>query len=130
MTWKEIKTKAIEVMRENNLQVEYAKRLKYEIKEIEKQGANKYWVDKVIENKCIDSNKNGLVLPFLLKLTSVDPIKSNKILIGSEEDGIKDNAIIIQLENGYELCVSENTEILTTDGYIKASELTVDHTIL
>jgi DNA polymerase-3 subunit alpha len=74
--WKEIKTKAIDAVKVNNLSIEYARRLKYEIKEIEKQGANKYWTDKLTENKCIDSNKNGLVLPFLLKLTSVDPIKA------------------------------------------------------
>jgi intein/homing endonuclease len=44
-------------------------------------------------------------------------------------DGVEDEAIIIKLENGYEICVSPNTQILTNIGYIKASELDSDHTI-
>jgi len=123
--WKEIKTKAISVIRDNNLPIEYAKRLKYEIKEIEKQGANKYWVDKFIENKCIDSNKNGLVLPFLLKLTSVDPIKTSFVYV-EEKEGKSGEIISIILENGKIVNIPGALEVLLKDGTKKlASQLEI-----
>jgi len=57
---------------------EYSSRLDFEIKEIEKQAASDYFMQMLIDKKKYDTNKNGLVLPFLLKITSVDPI-ANKI---------------------------------------------------
>lgn len=53
---------------------EYAIRLEFELKEIEKQAASDYFMQMIIDKKKYDTNKNGLVLPFLLKITSVDPI--------------------------------------------------------
>jgi DNA polymerase III alpha subunit len=56
---------------------EYHNRIIIEIKEIEKQGLNNYWVSCLMEGKKWDTNPNGLVLPYVLKMTSVDPIKEN-----------------------------------------------------
>jgi DNA polymerase-3 subunit alpha len=53
---------------------EYSTRLDFELKEIEKQAASDYFMQMIVDKKKYDTNKNGLVLPFLLKITSVDPI--------------------------------------------------------
>lgn len=74
MTWNEIITTARAEC--TKYSAEYKTRLDFEIKEIEKQGANDYWVGIVTSDKKFDKNKNGLVLPFLLGVTSVDPIAS------------------------------------------------------
>lgn len=55
----------------------YIKSLNDEIKEIDKQGANQYWVDLYNSNKKFQNNKNGLVIGYLLNLTFIDPIKEN-----------------------------------------------------
>lgn len=74
-TWSDVVrdscTKALE------LGDEYFKRIKYEHKEIIKQGANEYWLELLNNNKKYDHNKNGLILPFIYGLTDIDPIKSN-----------------------------------------------------
>jgi DNA polymerase III alpha subunit len=71
-TWKEMKEFALTKCKEYG--DEYQKRLRFEITEIEKQGAGDYWV-KIIENgKTYETNKNGLVLPFMLGITTADPI--------------------------------------------------------
>lgn len=54
---------------------EYTKRLKFEIEEINKQGANSYWLRLFNSGEKFDHNKHGLVLPYLLGITKVDPIK-------------------------------------------------------
>ncbi len=53
---------------------EYTSRLEYEFKEIEKQGANQYWTDLLVKQEKFDKNPNGIVLAYLLGITSVDPI--------------------------------------------------------
>jgi len=75
MTWKEIKQKVLDLVIQ--YPVEYCNRLDYEIAEIEKQGLNDYWVELIATNNKFEHNKNGLVLPFLLGITTIDPIKSN-----------------------------------------------------
>jgi DNA polymerase-3 subunit alpha len=59
-----------------SLPEEYRHRLKYEISEISRQGANDYWLDVVKSGKQFATNPNGLVLPFVLGLTPIDPIKA------------------------------------------------------
>lgn len=54
---------------------EYVARVNFEIKEIEKQGGNEYWTGLISSKQKFDKNNNGLVLPFLFDLTSIDPIK-------------------------------------------------------
>lgn len=73
MKWTDIKNLAQDVA--SALSPEYRDRLALDIKEIEKQGAESYWENIVSSRKKFDTNKNGLVLPFLIKVTSVDPIK-------------------------------------------------------
>jgi DNA polymerase III alpha subunit len=75
MTWNDIVVAALEEC--TKYPAEYKKRLDFEIKEIDKQGASDYWVDEIAASKKYDTNKNGLVLPFLMRMTSVDPIASN-----------------------------------------------------
>lgn len=53
---------------------EYKNRLDFEIKEIEKQGAGDYWMKIKGSGAIYNTNKNGLVLPFLLGITTADPI--------------------------------------------------------
>lgn len=54
----------------------YLDRLKLELKEIEKQSANGSFAAKYNENFKYETNKNGLVYPWLLDMTSVDPLLS------------------------------------------------------
>lgn len=56
---------------------EYVVRLKFEVEEINKQAANRYWINLYNAGRKFEHNKNGLVLPFLLGLTPIDPIREN-----------------------------------------------------
>ncbi|MEM3000668.1 MAG: hypothetical protein QXP41_00550 [Candidatus Nitrosocaldus sp.] len=69
-TWADIKATAYAML--DGRPKEYEDRLKFEISEIEKQGAEDKWVD--CANKKFDKNPNGLVLPFLIGITPIDPI--------------------------------------------------------
>ena len=53
----------------------YSERLNFEIKEIDKQGANAKWVNYYNDNNKFDKNPGGLLLPFLLGMVGDDPIK-------------------------------------------------------
>lgn len=56
----------------------YFKRLKFEVSEIRKQGADSYWLG-LIKDQCrFDKNPNGLVMPWLLGMVDDDPIASRK----------------------------------------------------
>jgi len=128
MNWTEIKDYCIDKVKQ--LDPEYLTRLEYEILEIEKQGANNYWVENYELKKTWDHNKNGLVLPFLLEMTPIDPIIGiNKLMI-EDPNGVDMDSIIICLEDGNEVCVSKDTLIETNIGFIKAIDLTIDHNIL
>ncbi|MDP1712596.1 MAG: hypothetical protein Q8K86_09075 [Candidatus Nanopelagicaceae bacterium] len=76
MEWIDVTKKAVKRLVSLKLPKEYADRLKVECKQIDIQGANEYWIDAVNENKKFPDNKNGLLLPFLLELIDVDPIKT------------------------------------------------------
>ncbi len=54
---------------------DYLARVNFEIKEIEKQGGNDYWISLIVAQKKFEKNKNGLVIPFLFQLTDIDPVK-------------------------------------------------------
>jgi intein/homing endonuclease len=129
MEWPELKQMALDALERQKLSPVYQERLEKEIYEIEKQGANALWVDYYERQEKWDKNVNGLILPWLLGLVSIDPIKGiSKIMIESP-NGVDDETIVIKLENNQEICVSPNTQILTNVGYVKASELNSDHTI-
>lgn len=73
-TWTEIKQKAI-----NNLSQygkEYCDRLYVEIKEFEKQGLCNQFVNKFNDGFKYNTNKSGLVLPWSVGMTDVDPLTS------------------------------------------------------
>jgi len=53
---------------------EYVERLQTEVAEISKQGAETYWTECVSEGRRWEHNQNGLVIPFLLGMTPVDPV--------------------------------------------------------
>jgi DNA polymerase III alpha subunit len=74
MDWNELKQHARLLAAEKGLSKEYTDRLKVEFKEIEKQGANNNWVKWHTEGLKYQANKNGLVLPWLLGMTTVDPL--------------------------------------------------------
>ena len=120
MDWNELTTLARTKAKEHP--PEYLERLEKEIYEIIKQGAGMYWIDNKEANEKWDTNPNGLILPYLLGMTPVDPFKGNTIFIEAQ-DGTEMSAVIIELENGKKIVVSENTLIKTDKGYIKASEL-------
>jgi hypothetical protein len=75
--WSDVIKTAARRIRDLHLSKEYVERLKVELEQIDMQGANEYWMDLIRENKKFDHNKNGLVLPFLLGLTPLDPIKGD-----------------------------------------------------
>jgi len=80
-SWADIKIIALE--KANDLP-DYKKRLLFEFKEIEKQGAMSKWEEFYNEKKKFDSNPNNLVLPWVLNLLvdCDDPMagRSDKIL--------------------------------------------------
>lgn len=101
---------------------EYLKRLEFENKEINKQGANQYWIDLINNKEKFDHNKNGLVLPFLFNITDIDPIKGQyKLCINGENKKIK--GIEITLDNGLVINTSENTKIKTNRGFLQARDI-------
>jgi DNA polymerase III alpha subunit len=73
MTWSELKEKAQQRLKK--LPKDYTKRYKKEIREIDKQGANRYWLEHLEKGTTWEKNPNGLVLPWLLGMTTIDPIK-------------------------------------------------------
>ena len=75
MDWQELVSKAETTFTERKLSGEYRKRLDDELYEIVKQGANGYWLEQNENKKTWDKNPNGLVLPWLLGMTPVDPIE-------------------------------------------------------
>ena len=81
--WDTIKKAVVARAAKRGLSSEYIDRLNFEIKEIEKQGANAYWTDKFNSNFKYNTNKNGLVLPWLLDLTPIDPLASKHEIVRS-----------------------------------------------
>jgi DNA polymerase-3 subunit alpha len=79
ITWRELKKIAVQaiVKQFKDCSQDYTKRLKYEFSQIELQGAEDYWTDTYENHRHTDKNPNGLIFPFLLGLTNVDPIKEN-----------------------------------------------------
>lgn len=65
--WELLKKAAYGALKKKGLNGVYLKRLEFELKEIEQQGANRYWTDTLNHNKKFNHNKNGLLLPWLLR---------------------------------------------------------------
>jgi DNA polymerase III alpha subunit len=73
-TWDTIVETATERLAGLDLPEEYSNRLKFELQEIDKQGANQRWVNYLHDGKKFDSNPNKLILPWLLGMVEEDPI--------------------------------------------------------
>jgi len=74
--WPSIKDAARQSIIDRCLPDEYSTRLDFEIAEIEKQGANAYWVG--ISNKKYTKNPNNLLLPWLVGMVENDPLVERK----------------------------------------------------
>lgn len=78
--WDKICAAARRALEKRGLNGDYIKRLEFEIEEVDKQGANRFWEDVVNERKKFDKNPNGLLLPWLLGRlegeANCDPITS------------------------------------------------------
>lgn len=79
--WADIVRRAVTIAKTNKIGKDYENRLRYEITEIIKQGAQSYWIDLVNSDHQYDTNNNGLVLPWLLGMTTVDPMSSEHEVI-------------------------------------------------
>jgi DNA polymerase III alpha subunit len=85
LEWLELKEQAVATAERRQLGDAYMHRLKFEIKEIEKQGANAYWANIYNEHAAYDTNDNGLVFPWLLGLTPIDPLEAEHEIILSTD---------------------------------------------
>lgn len=75
MDWDGLKLLAAKRIKELKLSGEYIERVKYELSEIDKQGANQYWTEVYESKKVWKTNPGGLVFPWLLGMVNIDPIK-------------------------------------------------------
>lgn len=75
--WAELKRHAADLakakFRAGEISRDDIKKLAFEFKEIDKQGAGTYWAQLYNDNHKYDTNKNGLVLPWILGMTSARP---------------------------------------------------------
>jgi hypothetical protein len=122
MEWHEMKSEARRLISERGLSDEYTSRLNDEINEIEKQGANSLWVDTFNSGSKCDINPNGLVLPWLLGMTTVDPIVGVNKLYVEDSSGKDMDAICIE-NNGITMVVSPYTIVKTERGFVRAMDL-------
>jgi len=74
--WPTLRRLIVELAKRRKLSKPYLERLAFELKEIEKQGAAAAWVDRFNSGFKYNTNKNGLVFPWLLGMTDVDPMLS------------------------------------------------------
>lgn len=79
-SWEDIVQQAQETIELKGLGDEYKNRLKFELAEIDKQGANQYWLNLIGDGKKFDKNPAKLLLPWLLGMlvdeADVDPIEN------------------------------------------------------
>ena len=81
VSWNKLKKMALSLAEKKGLSDDYLDRLKTEIKEVEKQGAQNRWIGLFNDNYKYKTNENGLVFPWLLKMTSIDPLGSEHEVI-------------------------------------------------
>ena len=102
---------------------EYIARLKFELKEINKQAVNSYWLRLYNSGQKFNTNKNGLVFPFLLGITDIDPIKHQKIYLPSDDGS--DGEIISITVGGEIINIPAENYVLTKRGKLLAKNLEV-----
>lgn len=124
LNWRTIVDLAYHSLKKKNLGNEYEERLEFEIREIEKQGAEDYWVRKVRAKEQFDHNKHGLVFPWLLGLTEIDPINHEWSYILDDDGDIQEEIITI-IADGKEISIPSSCLIRTKRGEIKAADLQI-----
>ena len=124
--WKMLKKAANALITRNGLNKTYVDRLNFEIKEIEKQGANRYWVDLFNSKEKFDHNNNGLVLPFLLGMTKVDPVISEWSYFVCENGSERTEIVELTLEDSSVIAIPANSMVITKTGPIMACDLKLD----
>lgn len=77
MEWNDLINEAQKALEEKGLDGKYRDRLEIESDEITKQGANEYWLENYKNKETWPENPSGLVIPWLLGMTQVDPIAAN-----------------------------------------------------
>lgn len=78
MNWNDLITIAIGELTARHLDDVYRERLKFELAEVEKQGAEAVWVNYFRTKKQFLSNPNNLLLPWLLGMVPDDPISTRQ----------------------------------------------------
>jgi len=78
ISWDTVVNAAIHNLTTRGLGHEYHERLKFEISEVEKQGAETIWINRYRDNKKFVSNPNNLVLPWVLGMVDDDPLAVRK----------------------------------------------------
>jgi hypothetical protein len=130
MDWPELEKLIARTYLNKKLPKEYWDRLKIEILEIKKQGVNAFWVDNFNAKKTWPENPNGLVLPWLLGMTSIDPI-TTKFVYKEDETGEASEMLILTLENGTKVEIPKNLRVLLNDNTTKSiNELEVGDDLL
>lgn len=122
--WADVVKMAAKRLKDGRFSVDYVNRLKFEIEQIDVQGANEYWVDLVRDGKKFDHNRNGLVLPFLLNLTDIDPI-TYKHVYKFDDDGVDDDVIDLTMEDGSVISLPAKAHIKTKSSNKLVSSLKV-----
>lgn len=77
-SWAELKSSAYDLLKQKSKDTLYVDRLSFELAEIDKQGANEYWIGLINSQKHFKSNPNMLILPWVYGLVSEDPIATRK----------------------------------------------------
>lgn len=76
MNWQEIKEFALAKLDSNTITEGYLDRLRFEISEIEKQGAEAYWIKVAESGQKGLKNPNRLLIAYLLGVSDEDPLSS------------------------------------------------------
>lgn len=84
-SWKQFKKLINLLVEKKSLNEEYLSRIKYEIAEIEKQSASEIWIRRFNNKFKYETNENGLVIPWLLGMTNVDPLMSDHKIIPNSD---------------------------------------------
>lgn len=128
MHWHEIKEAALKQCEGKD--PIYVERLEFEFKEIEKQASEEYWEEVITKGESFGRNPNGLVLPFLLGITPIDPLVGEGAAYIGEGYDRELEAVEIELDNGRRVLVAKDTLVRTARGMIPAGALRVDDELI
>jgi len=92
VTWKRLRQLLRSLAGKQTFGEIYRERLEFEIDEIEKQGAESYWLNLFKADKKFSNNPNSLIIPFLLGMIDQDPIvgRKDEILCSTRARDVRD----------------------------------------